>query len=100
MSFEIARIDLYGSWTAFHDEWKRSLFDGEMAPLPRDFLGQLSRFLCEGLPLESLVNAVEVTMEAHHVSKVDKWRYFCGVCISRIRVFKFLAKADHASLNA
>lgn len=62
---------------------------GEFASLPVDFDHSVLCFYRAGLPVESVVDAVEIAVFTRGV--LNKFNYFCGVCWRRVQELQEIA---------
>lgn len=70
--------------SAFVERWG-------IKPLPRDWDPAVRRFHEAGLPMQTMLQAIDITFGNMWVD--NRFRYFCGVCWNRITELQETAKA-------
>lgn len=66
--------------------------DGTMIERPKEWAGSVRVWFNRGLPVEVMVQSVDIAMEATHVAAEDKWRYFCGIAWNKVNKLEQRAK--------
>lgn len=78
---EVSARVTYGS--TFHEAW--ASWDGnDCRRLDENWTATLERWRCAGMPIDLVVDAVEITWRATRVPWRDKYRYMCGIVWSRL----------------
>lgn len=80
----------------FDDAWrayKWTASSGETREVPRDagWIASVWRFHEVGLPVEDLMDAIDISMAARRVVISEKWTYMCGVAWTKHREIQDLA---------
>ena len=82
-------------WGWFNEIWCRwTDWRGDPLPAGNDGYGRtIHKFLSLGLTRQEIESLVYVAMDAGHIGKHDKWKYFCGCCWRRVRENQEMAAA-------
>lgn len=73
----------------FCDAWER--WDPRLADLPKGFQSSIRQFRDAGLTIGEITEAVDIAFGAVFHRKA--WRYFCGVCWTKVRALNNVAAA-------
>ena len=75
---------------ALDDAWAQWGYGPNRTPVPRpkDWENSARHWKAAGLPIELLLDAVRIAMNADHVTPDNTWRYFCGVAWTKVRALQ------------
>jgi HNH endonuclease len=73
-----------GNRAKFVERWNVWKAGGKTMPIPADWEGTVDQLCSAGLPMELLLDAVDVAMRKTHVARDQLFRYMCGVAWRRI----------------
>lgn len=76
--------------------------DGTNVERPDHWQGSVRTWFNRGLPIEAMVESVDIAMSATHIAPENVWRYFCGVAWNKVnkleqRAKELLEEAGHGS---
>lgn len=77
----------------FIERWNVWKAGGKTMPIPADWENTVDQLCSAGLPMELLLDAVDVAMRKTHVARDQLFRYMCGVAWRRIAELQDTARA-------
>lgn len=79
----------------FDEIWAEELTDvmDREAWRDDDWSETLDNFRSRGLTQSTIIDALLRTINASHVSRNNRWRYFCGICWARLREVEDAARS-------
>lgn len=92
-----AQIDVATEYrTHFLADWDDdgySIGGRRQYPLPDDWTNSIENFRRNGLTVDQMCEAIEITRRNSMLYNERHWRYFCGVCWTKIRNMQAIAQA-------
>ena len=84
--------ELLDRFTAAWEDWHfGSKYHPRTVPLPADWESSVKAFLVAGLPMDVLLECVNIAMRKQHVSPDQTWRYMCGIAWRKVGELREIA---------
>lgn len=77
--------DLFGA------RWDSWTYNGQHLPAPNDWQHSIDSILSAGLPIEVVLECVDIAMSKKHVAPESKFRYMCGVAWKKVSELREIA---------
>lgn len=73
---------------------------GYVAPMPHDWPNSVLNFRSLGLGMTALLESVDIATTRPGVAPSARWRYFCGICWTKVRELQEMARQILAAEEA